>query len=727
MVPLPRSAPAPLVTPRSPDPNTPIQIRAGGVSHSGAISNRYLGFEVDNCELWAWGTSAVSLGQGALDAHVHHNLIHHTRRAGLGYGVVLDRASALIEGNVFDACRHHIAATGRPGTSYEARYNLVLEHANGHGFDMHGAPDYDKTYTRAIWRFDEGEGLVAKDSSVTGYHPPNDCALAGMDPAGCWVPGVVNTGLEFDGVDDRLECNTDASLTSTQGSLTLWLSPVAGGLPAGLLTLSDAAGDGLTLGLDGAPLASSGSNGPAWTAGLTLAGVWVGDGPAGPYRGRLDEVRVYNRALAPDEIVRHAAGNPDIAGDRIDIHHNTFRDVEQSAVVIRGVPATGAHLHHNWFHLADPAWAVRQVYAAGNLLVEDNAFGPAGSLATPTGSLLIWLSGGPGTVFEIADATGSDLFTLSIEADGRVRVRILESGSTVVDLTSVAALPPSGFHHLALVQDGGGLELYINGAPVEALGLDGALLTGHIAPARAAFGAGEAGPFSGLLDEIRLTSDVLDAAAIAADHLRGPVLAAWSFDEGAGAVAADASGGGHDGALVNFDLGTAWVAGRVGAALDFDGVDDRVEAALPAALSTPEGTIALWFEADIQGDNRDLVNLFEDGFQNFLLLRRTSDGRILLLIEDDDAAIASVTTTTPVGPGWHHLAVTQDGNGLVLYVDGQAQPASGSNSGAWTNHLALTGAWLGAGHWSHFDGRLDEVSLWARALTPAEVAEHAGR
>jgi len=111
------------------------------IPNSDGIISTYPGLEVDNCELWGWSHAAVFLRRGALKAHIHHNYIHHNQRSGLGYGVCLDKADALIEANLFDWCRHHIAGTGRPGTSYEARYNLVLENANGHSFDMHGGKD----------------------------------------------------------------------------------------------------------------------------------------------------------------------------------------------------------------------------------------------------------------------------------------------------------------------------------------------------------------------------------------------------------------------------------------------------------------------------------------------------------------------------------------------------------------------------------------------------------
>jgi len=111
------------------------------IPNSDGIISTHPHLEVDNCELWGWSHAAVFLKRGASEAHIHHNYIHHNQRSGLGYGVCLDQSDALIEANLFDWCRHHIAGTGRPGTSYEARYNLVLENANGHSFDMHGGRD----------------------------------------------------------------------------------------------------------------------------------------------------------------------------------------------------------------------------------------------------------------------------------------------------------------------------------------------------------------------------------------------------------------------------------------------------------------------------------------------------------------------------------------------------------------------------------------------------------
>ncbi|MHC4981618.1 MAG: LEPR-XLL domain-containing protein [Planctomycetota bacterium] len=132
---------------RGPDPDRRTeqmqQLAAEGayysIPNSRGIQSAYAGLEVDNCELWGWSHAAVLLRPGATKAHIHHNYIHHNQRQGLGYGVCLDRADALIEANIFAYCRHAVAGTGAPGTSYEACYNIVRpEDGNSHSFDMHG-------------------------------------------------------------------------------------------------------------------------------------------------------------------------------------------------------------------------------------------------------------------------------------------------------------------------------------------------------------------------------------------------------------------------------------------------------------------------------------------------------------------------------------------------------------------------------------------------------------
>ena len=76
-----------------------------------AVRCQHPALEIDNSELWAWDKWAIYL-YITDKAHIHHNYIHHTIRNGYGYGVWLGGskiekyAHALIEANLFEACRH---------------------------------------------------------------------------------------------------------------------------------------------------------------------------------------------------------------------------------------------------------------------------------------------------------------------------------------------------------------------------------------------------------------------------------------------------------------------------------------------------------------------------------------------------------------------------------------------------------------------------------------------
>lgn len=124
---------------RGPDPKR--RDRDAFVNSIGIMA-KHNRLEVDNCEISGWSYAGVRLQSGS-NHRVHHNHIHHNQRAGLGYGVHVLQSEALVEANIFESNRHAIAGSTRKAyrASYEARYNLVLERANGHSFDMHGYYD----------------------------------------------------------------------------------------------------------------------------------------------------------------------------------------------------------------------------------------------------------------------------------------------------------------------------------------------------------------------------------------------------------------------------------------------------------------------------------------------------------------------------------------------------------------------------------------------------------
>ncbi len=88
----------------------------------------------------------------------------------------------------------------------------------------------------------------------------------------------------------------------------------------------------------------------------------------------------------------------------------------------------------------------------------------------------------------------------------------------------------------------------------------------------------------------------------------------------------------------------------------------------------------------------------------------------------------SVTLDRPLAPGWRHLAAVREGGRLALYVDG-AQAASSSSEPAsppldLTNRAPLR---IGFGAYDHFRGRLSDLRLYDRAISPEEIADLARR
>jgi hypothetical protein len=178
--------------------------------------------------------------------------------------------------------------------------------------------------------------------------------------------------------------------------------------------------------------------------------------------------------------------------------------------------------------------------------------------------------------------------------------------------------------------------------------------------------------------------------------------------------------GANQGTLAN---GAAFAPGRVGQAFSLDGVDDVVTVASPTGL--PLGgaarTMELWFRT-----SRDLTTLTESGLlgygtaaddQSFALVTSANaPGRLYFYGHNNDLA----GTTVLLPDTWYHGAVTYDGVSLKLYLNG-ALEASKSTTAL---NTVLDGNGLRIGErsaGSRWEGWIDEPTIYARALSPAEI------
>ena len=189
------------------------------------------------------------------------------------------------------------------------------------------------------------------------------------------------------------------------------------------------------------------------------------------------------------------------------------------------------------------------------------------------------------------------------------------------------------------------------------------------------------------------------------------MVAAFSFDEGAGAVA-DASGNGNDGHDFERDLDER---GQVWWCAVFNGTSARVTVPNSASLQLSSGmTLEAWVDpASVSSAWRDVIYKGNDNY--YLRAHPTT------VVCRPVAAPFAGRTRTPSGRplaanSWSSLAVTYDGATLRLYVNGTLV-ASQAKTGAITsstNQLQIGGDSI---YGQYFNGLIDEVRIYNTALT----------
>jgi hypothetical protein len=203
--------------------------------------------------------------------------------------------------------------------------------------------------------------------------------------------------------------------------------------------------------------------------------------------------------------------------------------------------------------------------------------------------------------------------------------------------------------------------------------------------------------------------------AAPADDLVG----AWSFDESSGSTVSDSSGHGNDGTITGAQRTSVGVAGG---ALAFDGTDDRVEIPDSASLDLSEGmTVEGWVRPNVlAGGARPLAVKEDDDDEPLWGLDAANTGGLPSGQAFTDVARSAhgSTKVAPV-PTWTHLATTYDGTQIRLYLNGRLVGSAAQRGPLATGPGPLR---IGAGAWGErFDGLIDEVRVYDRALTAGEI------
>ena len=212
-----------------------------------------------------------------------------------------------------------------------------------------------------------------------------------------------------------------------------------------------------------------------------------------------------------------------------------------------------------------------------------------------------------------------------------------------------------------------------------------------------------------------------NAPSVPEDTMTRGLVGYWSFDEGSGSAAYDASGNGNDGTLIH---DPKWTQGKSGSALQFDGVDDYVDCGNNESLNI---TDAITIEAWVKITSFDEIDAIvykqssSDTKDGYNLDIRSAN---LVYFDVPDGTNWRGITASITSGLWHYIAATYNKVNSKIYIDGVERASEYYTHDLIGNsqHLQIGGR--GIEGFRFFNGLIDEVRIYNRALSAEEVRYH---
>jgi len=166
--------------------------------------------------------------------------------------------------------------------------------------------------------------------------------------------------------------------------------------------------------------------------------------------------------------------------------------------------------------------------------------------------------------------------------------------------------------------------------------------------------------------------------------------------------------------------------------LELDGTDDRMECGDVSGLnSVTSFSVSAWFRTNTSATMYILSGVgssgdFYDGFQVYL-----SSGNPNFAVGNGASSYdgAKNTTANLIDDSWHHVVAVMNGSTYTVYVDGSSTGSTDIGTGTVSTTPSTNGDDLKIGarfddnNTFAFNGYIDDVALFNRALTSSEVSD----
>lgn len=415
------------------------------------------------------------------------------------------------------------------------------------------------------------------------------------------------------------------------------------------------------------------------------------------FQGDLDDIKIYNRVLSPNEILQLAdvPMMPDLlAYLPMNNNANDMSGNNHHGTVVNATATTDKYDNNNSAYQFNGNGTGTSITLANSTSLD--------FLATPfTISTWVKFSTATGEPKLIAGKHNCGTPTgYFIGVENNKFVYYLASGSSWSQLLTTDTYNDDKWHHIVGAYDGVDQKLYVDGM------FKAGTSTAYNTPATGApikigepsGGCGGLGVFNGKVDELKIYSAALDVAQVEALYKQSR---------------------GSDNAL------------------KFDGVDDIVAIPNGGALNNLQtGTIELWVKWN--GIMQDPSSVDAYGaitgrqsnavFSNQIIALNGGDPNSANIIwKPYSSTSTAITSTLSPGNKWNHLAIVYSSGNHEMYLNGILVGSSIDAGTIADGAVPLTlGGWID--HGSCFgNADLDEVRIWNIALTESQIREWMNR
>ncbi len=239
--------------------------------------------------------------------------------------------------------------------------------------------------------------------------------------------------------------------------------------------------------------------------------------------------------------------------------------------------------------------------------------------------------------------------------------------------------------------------------------------------------------YKGKLDDLRVYSraltsqEIADMYAFDKEDLKvnnelkpSNLLAQYDFEKKSGTTVYDSIGGDQNGTMQNMTAEENIVKGKIGNALDFNGVDENIVINSTYGLGNANVSISAWVNLVSTSEKGAFVKVGSGNGYGIGVGTDDMDnlGNDLIVLFEN---VRWIDTNTAIGTGWHHIVLSIDNSGIPsVYLDGRLIGTYSGTSAQAPSTTSYIGGYATGNRYT--DSSIDNVKIYGGALTAREVA-----